>query len=421
MAIPSLLAVSALEQHLVREKKRTAVSVLLESGEPRDVHQLAALIAFGARAVCPYLAHECIKSLCEKEASVQKYNQALTAGVQKIASKMGVSTLQAYQSAQLFEALGLDVPLVENYFTNTPHQLGGIGLEHIEADLRWHHQRAYQSTSDPMLDSVGVHRLRKRETAEEHLYTPQAIHTLQQAVWTNSEELFDKYAEMIESDGPRAIRSLLDFRFECCTPVPLEEVEPVEQIVRRFKTGAMSYGSISREAHECMAIAMNRLGGRSNSGEGGEWPERFGTELNSAVKQVAKEHGASKNKLYQEALEKLKERYALAVVSNKPDSAVKSLCADYFPGIHTRGERADCPRKPAPDMVRRTMAEIGVDKCIYVGDSEVDVLTAKNAGVPCLSVLWGFRDREEIEAAGGKNFCETTAQLAEKIEEMING
>ena len=287
MAIPSLLAVSALEQHLVREKKRTAVSVLLESGEPRDVHQLAALIAFGARAVCPYLAHECIKSLCEKEASIQKYHQALTAGVQKIASKMGVSTLQAYQSAQLFEALGLDVPLVENYFTNTPHQLGGIGLEHIEADLRWHHQRAYQSTSDPMLDSVGVHRLRKSETAEEHLYTPQVIHTLQQAVWTNSEELFDKYAEMIESDGPRAIRSLLDFRFECCTPVPLEEVEPVEQIVRRFKTGAMSYGSISREAHECMAIAMNRLGGRSNSGEGGEWPERFGTELNSAVKQVA--------------------------------------------------------------------------------------------------------------------------------------
>ena len=123
--------------------------------------------------------------------------------------------------------------------------------------------------------------------AEEHLYTPQVIHTLQQAVWTNSEELFDKYAEMIENDGPRAIRSLLDFRFECCTPVPLEEVEPVEQIVRRFKTGAMSYGSISREAHECMAIAMNRLGGRSNSGEGGEWPERFGTELNSAVKQVA--------------------------------------------------------------------------------------------------------------------------------------
>ncbi|MDD6041627.1 MAG: glutamate synthase-related protein, partial [Clostridia bacterium] len=287
LAIPSLLAVSALEQHLVREKKRTAVSVILESGEPRDVHQLAMLVAYGARAVCPYLAQQCVAGFEDVPNAVENYNRALAAGVLKIASKMGVSTLQAYQSAQLFESLGLDAAFVDAYFTNTPHQLGGVDLSRVESDLRWHHQRAFGPDAQPALDSVGVHRLRKGENAEEHLYTPQVIYTLQQAVWTDSPELFDRYAELIENDGPRTIRSLLDFRFDCCTPVPLEEVEPVERIVRRFKTGAMSYGSISQEAHECMALAMNRLGGKSNSGEGGERPERYGTALNSAIKQVA--------------------------------------------------------------------------------------------------------------------------------------
>ena len=282
LAIPSLLAVSALEQHLVREKKRTKVSVILESGEPRDVHQLATLLAYGARAVNPYLAHACIES----PEGVRAFDRALVAGVLKIASKMGVSTLQAYQSAQLFETLGLDADLVDAHFTNTPHCLGGVGLARIEADSRWHHAQAFRK-EETSLAQVGVHRYRQGENAEEHLYTPQVIHTLQQAVWENDRALYDQYAAMVEQEGPSTIRSMLDFAYDRCLPVPLEEVESAGSIVRRFKTGAMSYGSISREAHECMAVAMNRLGGMSNSGEGGELPERYGTELNSAVKQVA--------------------------------------------------------------------------------------------------------------------------------------
>ena len=295
LAIPSLLAVSALEQHLIRIKKRTAVSVILESGEPRDVHQLALLVGYGARAVNPYLAHECVTQLCLSgqldipvEQALKNYDRALSEGVLKIASKMGVSTLQAYQSAQLFETIGLDAALVDTYFSNTPHYLGGTGLNRIEAGIRWHHERAFiHPPAAGALTNAGRHHLRKGEDAEAHLYTPEVIHTLQQAVQTNDQALFNRYAAMVENDGPRTLRSLLDFRYESCKPVPLSEVEPVEAIVKRFKTGAMSYGSISREAHECLALAMNRLGGSSNSGEGGELPERFGTELNSAVKQVA--------------------------------------------------------------------------------------------------------------------------------------
>ncbi len=287
LAIPSLLAVSALEQHLIRKKQRTAVSVILESGEPRDVHQMAMLIAYGARAINPYLAHECITRMCENpDQGIRNYNEALTSGILKIASKMGVSTLQAYQSAQLFEAIGLDSALVDTYFTNTPHVLGGAGLSRIEADSRWHHDQAFENV-DRTLDSVGIHKLRTGKNAEEHLYRPEIIHTLQQAVRQGDQGMFDRYAQMVTMDGPHTIRSQLDFRFDACKPIPLEEVEPASRIVKRFKTGAMSYGSISQEAHECMARAMNHLGGKSNSGEGGELPERFGTELNSAIKQVA--------------------------------------------------------------------------------------------------------------------------------------
>ncbi|MBQ3761664.1 MAG: glutamate synthase large subunit [Clostridia bacterium] len=294
LAIPSLLAVSALEQHLIRIKKRTAVSVILESGEPRDVHQLALLIAYGARAVNPYLAHDCVRALCDsgmieksREQALTDYNRALTAGVLKIASKMGVSTLQAYQSAQLFEAIGLDSGFVDRYFTNTPSVLGGTDMSRVEADVRFHHESAFCDPLDGGLGSVGVHRLRTGSKAEEHLYSPETIHLLQQAVWTGDEELFGRYAERVENEGPRTIRSMLTFCYEACRAVPLEEVESEEKIVKRFRTGAMSYGSISREAHECMAKAMNRIGGKSNSGEGGELRERFGTDLNSAIKQVA--------------------------------------------------------------------------------------------------------------------------------------
>ena len=286
LAIPSLLAVSALEQHLIGIKKRTAVSVILESGEPRDVHQMAMLVAFGARAVNPYLAHDVIRRQLSEDA-IQSYNRALTAGILKIASKMGVSTLQAYQSAQLFEAVGLDETFVRQYFTNTPCSLGGINLSTVEADSRYHHGQAFLNPVRAGLPSVGRHKLRTGEGAEEHLYSPKVIHALQQAVWTDDAEKFDEYAALIERDGPRTLRGMLDFNYEVCNPVPIEEVEPAEEIVKRFRTGAMSYGSISREAHECMAKAMNRLGGRSNSGEGGELKERFGTELNSAIKQVA--------------------------------------------------------------------------------------------------------------------------------------
>ena len=293
LAIPSLLAVSALEQHLIRIKKRTAVSVILESGEPRDVHHLALLIAYGARAVNPYLAHDCIRSLCQKgridktpEEAVSDYNKALTAGVLKIASKMGVSTLQAYQSAQLFEAVGLDGQMVDTFFSNTPHVLGGTDLSKVEADSRFHHQAAFAGLSAG-LPSIGAHKLRTGEGTEEHLYSPETIHLLQQAVWTDSRDLFDQYAERVENEGPRTIRSMLTFRYEACRGIPLDQVESAAEIVKRFRTGAMSYGSISQEAHECMARAMNHLGGRSNSGEGGELPERYGTNLNSAIKQVA--------------------------------------------------------------------------------------------------------------------------------------
>ena len=202
-AIPSLLAVSALEQHLISIKKRTAVSVILESGEPRDVHHLALLVAFGARAVNPYLAHDCIRDLCEKgqipksvPEALKDYNKALTAGILKIASKMGVSTLQAYQSAQLFETVGLDDRFVDTYFTNTPCALGGTDLAKVEADLRFHHRAAFADTEGRGLPSVGIHRLRSGEGAEEHLYSPETIHMLQQAVWTDDKALFDRYYDL---------------------------------------------------------------------------------------------------------------------------------------------------------------------------------------------------------------------------------
>ena len=293
LAIPSLLAVSALEQHLIRIKKRTAVSVILESGEPRDVHQLALLIAYGARAVNPYLAHDCARGLCEKghvqkepEEAIRDYDRALTAGVLKIASKMGVSTLQAYQSAQLFEAVGLDRQFVETHFTNTPSVLGGADLHAVEANSRFHHAAAFAGM-EKGLPSIGVHKLRTGEGTEEHLYAPEIIHLLQQAVWTENQDLFDQYTHRVENEGPRTIRSMLTFRYDACREIPLEEVESASDIVKRFRTGAMSYGSISQEAHECLAQAMNHLGGKSNSGEGGELPERYGTSLNSAIKQVA--------------------------------------------------------------------------------------------------------------------------------------
>lgn len=297
MAIPNLLAVSALEQHLVKTKKKTDVSIILESGEPRDVHQFATILGYGATAIYPYLAHECIEemiqlNMLDKEVNIaiDDYNEAILKGIVKIAAKMGISTLQSYQGAQIFEAIGISKEVIDTYFTNTISEVEGITLEDIEKDLIYHHDRAYDPlglTTDTSLDSIGFHKLRKGDGKEDHLYSPETIVKLQRATQTNDYDLFKEYSnELNSSHQKHHLRSQLHFK-KTRNSIPLSEVESEYEIVKRFKTGAMSYGSISEEAHTCMAIAMNRLGGKSNSGEGGEKPERLGTEKNSAIKQVA--------------------------------------------------------------------------------------------------------------------------------------
>lgn len=297
MAIPSLLAVSALEQHLVKTKKKTDVSIILESGEPRDVHQFATILGYGATAIYPYLAHECIEemiqlNMLDKEVNIaiDDYNEAILKGIVKIAAKMGISTLQSYQGAQIFEAIGISKDVIDTYFTNTISEVEGITLEDIEKDLIYHHDRAYDPlglTTDTSLDSIGFHKLRKGDGKEDHLYSPETIVKLQRATQTNDYDLFKEYSNELNSNSQKHhLRSQLHFK-KTQESIPLSEVESEYEIVKRFKTGAMSYGSISEEAHTCMAIAMNRLGGKSNSGEGGEKPERLGTEKNSAIKQVA--------------------------------------------------------------------------------------------------------------------------------------
>lgn len=297
MAIPSLLAVSALEQHLVKTKKKTDVSIILESGEPRDVHQFATILGYGATAIYPYLAHECIEemiqlNMLDKEVNIaiDDYNEAILKGIVKIAAKMGISTLQSYQGAQIFEAIGISKDVIDTYFTNTISEVEGITLEDIEKDLIYHHDRAYDPlglTTDTSLDSIGFHKLRKGDGKEDHLCSPETIVKLQRATQTNDYDLFKEYSnELNSSHQKHHLRSQLHFK-KTRNSIPLSEVESEYEIVKRFKTGAMSYGSISEEAHTCMAIAMNRLGGKSNSGEGGEKPQRLGTEKNSAIKQVA--------------------------------------------------------------------------------------------------------------------------------------
>lgn len=297
MAIPSLLAVSALEQYLIRTKKRTAVSIILESAEPRDVHHFATLLGYGARAINPYLAQECIAEQVEKNRldkdvhqAIADYDLAILRGIVKIASKMGISTLQSYQSAQIFEAVGICRDVIDRYFTNTVSPVEGIGLEEIGEGVQWRHNHAFDLLDlgvDTTLDSTGTHKLRSGSAAEDHMYNPQTIIALREAVQSGSYERFCEYSAMVDDERtPHTLRGLLEFRFPE-TGISLEEVEPVSEIVKRFKTGAMSYGSISEEAHTTMAIAMNTLGGKSNSGEGGEDPERYGTIKNSAIKQVA--------------------------------------------------------------------------------------------------------------------------------------
>ena len=293
--IPSLLAVSALQQHLVKTKKRTAVAMILESGEPREVHHFATLLGYGACAINPYLAQDTVKQLVDEHmldkdyyAAVDDYNAAILNGIVKIASKMGISTIQSYEGSKIFEAIGIDSNVIDKYFTNTVSRIGGITLKDIENDVNELHSAAYDPLgleTDLTLDSRGRHKM--RSGADQHLYNPATIHLLQESTKRGDYNLFKQYTELVnseEKDG--CIRGLMDFNYPK-RGVPVEEVESVDSIVTRFKTGAMSYGSISQEAHETLAIAMNRLHGKSNTGEGGEDYERIASK-NTAVDRCSK-------------------------------------------------------------------------------------------------------------------------------------
>ena len=300
VAIPSLLAVSALQQYLVQTKKRTSMAVILESGEPRDVHHFATLLGFGASAINPYLAQESIQELIDLNmldkdyyAAVDDYNNAIINGIVKIAAKMGISTIQSYQGAKIFEAIGIDSDVINKYFKGTVSRIEGVSLKDIENDVETLHSKAFDPlglSTDTTLDSAGAHKMRSGK--EEHLYNPQTIHLLQLATRTGDYNTFKEYTELVNKDtGVKNLRGLMDIKFPK-KGINIDEVESVDSIVKRFKTGAMSYGSISKEAHETMAIAMNMLHGKSNSGEGSEDEDRLtvgadGKNRCSAIKQVA--------------------------------------------------------------------------------------------------------------------------------------
>ena len=300
VAIPSLLAVSALQQHLVRTKKRTALAMIVESAEPRDVHHFACLLGYGACAVNPYLAQETIRQLINNNmldkdyyAAVDDYNKAVLKGIVKVASKMGISTIQSYQGSKIFEAIGICKEVIDKYFTGTVSRIGGILLKDMEQQVDALHSKAFDPLGlnlDLTMDSNGSHKLRSGK--EEHLYNPKTIHLLQQSTRTGSYEMFKEYSKEVTAEQEKIhLRGLLDIDFPE-KGISIDEVESAKSIVKRFKTGAMSYGSISKEAHETLAIAMNHLGGKSNSGEGGESLERLkigedGINRGSAIKQVA--------------------------------------------------------------------------------------------------------------------------------------
>ncbi|WIY06999.1 glutamate synthase large subunit [Amycolatopsis mongoliensis] len=298
--IPSLLLVSAVHHHLVRTKERLRVALVVESGDAREVHHIALLLGYGAAAVNPYLAFETIEDMIgqgavtgiEPAKAIRNYVQALVKGVLKIMSKMGISTVGAYTAAQVFESLGLAQDVLDEYFTGTSSKLGGVGLEVLAEEVAVRHRRAYPDNPTERvhrgLDTGGEYAYRRE--GELHLFTPETVFLLQHASKTGREEVYRKYTDEVHRlyrEGG-TLRGLFAFRDGVREPVPLDEVEPAEAIFKRFNTGAMSYGSISAEAHETLAIAMNRLGGRSNTGEGGEDPERlYDPERRSAIKQVA--------------------------------------------------------------------------------------------------------------------------------------
>jgi glutamate synthase (ferredoxin) len=300
-AVPALLAVAGLHHHLIRQGTRTKVGLLLETGEAREVHHLSVLLGYGADAINPYLAIESISQLIAQgdikdisiEEAVYQYIKAATKGVLKVLSKMGISTIQSYKGAQIFEAIGVHEDVINQYFTGTTSRIGGVRLEEITQEVIDRHQKAYAAPEgeEDILDHGEEYKWR-RNGDEEHQYTPQTIHQLQRACKRNDYEGYKKFSDMMNDHHHKqtSIRGMLNFKAR--QPVPIEEVESIESIVKRFKTGAISYGAISREAHESLAIAMNRLGGKSNTGEGGEDPDRFKPDANgdlrrSAIKQVA--------------------------------------------------------------------------------------------------------------------------------------
>ena len=300
--IPALLAVSAVHHHLVRAGTRTLAGLVLESGEPREVHHFALLLGYGASAVNPYLAFETVHDQVrlgmiagDAELAEKKYRKAIAKGIVKVISKMGISTIQSYHGAQVFEALGLSQDYVDEYFTGTPTRIGGIGIDVIAREVKMRQDRAYPPKRPIYHKQLGTGgNVQYRVDGENHLFNPLSIAQLQYATRSGSYSAFQEYSKLVDdqSEGLCTLRGLMDFKPNHRHPLSVDEVEPEESIVRRFKTGAMSYGSISREAHETLAIAMNRLGGKSNTGEGGEDPARFETQpngdsLKSAIKQVA--------------------------------------------------------------------------------------------------------------------------------------
>ncbi len=299
--IPALLASSGLHHHLIRCGTRTRVGLVLESGEPREVHHFCLLLGYGVQAINPYLAYECLNDMIHEgmlkgltyHEAIKGYDKAVYKGVVKVMAKMGISTIKSYCGAQIFEAVGLGRELVDKYFTWTPSRVGGIGLEEIAREAQQQHARAFPTypLNGHTLEVYGQYQYRK--DGELHLFNPRTIHLLQKACRINDYKTFKEYTQLIDGQSERmaTLRGLMELKY-ASKPIPIEEVEPVDAIVKRFKTGAMSYGSISKEAHEALAIAMNRIGGRSNTGEGGEDPARYvldpnGDSRNSAIKQVA--------------------------------------------------------------------------------------------------------------------------------------
>src|SRR2546421_1207033 len=299
--IPALLAVAGLHHHLIRQGTRTRVGIVLESGEPREVHHFSLLIGYGCSAINPYLAFETLGDMIREgmlpnldhKTAIKKYIKAAVKGVVKTMAKMGISTIQSYRGAQIFEGVGLNQTVIARYFTWTPSRVEGVGVDVLAEEVLQRHRHAFpkREVNGATLDPGGQYQW--RADGEYHLFNPQTIHKLQLACRTGSFKVFQDYAELVNNQSKNmcTLRGLLEFRW-AENPIPIEEVEPVEALVKRFKTGAMSYGSISKEAHETLAIAMNRLGGKRNTREGGEDPARYtpdakGDSRNSAIKQGA--------------------------------------------------------------------------------------------------------------------------------------